>query len=64
MSCHDMATYPTKIERLQISLMDGQGIGIFDSAKGDRLATFNVTHTPDKSAKARFVGALEFAVRI
>ena len=42
--------------------MDGKGIGIFDTAKGNGLATFNVTHSPDKSTKACFVGALEFSV--
>lgn len=42
--------------------MDGKCIGIFDTAKGNCLATFNVTHSPDKSAKASFVGAFEFAV--
>ena len=44
--------------------MNGKGIGIFDTSKGNGLATFNVTHPPYKSAKASFVGALEFSVRI
>lgn len=60
MSCHEMATNRTKKalllrEALREALreklfMNGKGIGIFDTAKGNGLATFNVTHSPDKSA--------------
>ncbi len=70
MSCHEMATNRTKKALLlrealrEKLLMNGKGIGIFDTAKGDGLATFNVTHSPNKSAKACFVGALESSVRI
>ena len=57
-----MATYRTNQAEREKLFMNGKCIGIFDTAKGNGLATFNVTHAPDKSAKACFVGSLEFAV--